>query len=56
MLSHLQFASLCRKNIRIEWSNGMVKASTGRMSPLTVKLSMPTEAEKHVDTEMQYFV
>jgi hypothetical protein len=33
-----------------------VKASTSRTSPLTVGASMPTEAEKHMDSEMQCFV
>jgi hypothetical protein len=33
-----------------------VKASTRRTSTLTVRLSMPTEAEKHMNGEMQYVV
>jgi hypothetical protein len=50
VLSHLKFT--CRKSIRKKWLNNTVKASTGRTSPLTVGPSMPTEAEKHMDGEI----
>jgi hypothetical protein len=48
--------SLCRKSIRTKWSNGTMKASTGRTSPLTARPSMPAEVEKHMDGEMRCFV
>jgi hypothetical protein len=56
VLSHLQFPSLYRKSIRTKYSNGTVKALTGRTSPLTDKLFMPAWAEKHMDGEMRSFV
>jgi hypothetical protein len=34
----------------------MVKTSIGRMSPLTAKLSMSVGVEKHMDSEVQFFV
>jgi hypothetical protein len=36
----------------MKWSNGMVKASTGRTSPLRVEPSMPAEVEKYMDGDM----
>jgi hypothetical protein len=56
VLSCLQFASLCRKSIRTKWSNSTVKASVGKMSPLTIGASLPAEVEKHMDGEMQCFI
>jgi hypothetical protein len=56
VLSHLQFAYLYRKSIWMKWSNYTVKVSTGRTSSLMVGPSMPAEAEKHMDGEMQCFV
>jgi hypothetical protein len=52
VLSCLQFASLCRKSIRKKWSKNMVKTSTTRRSPLMARPSMPAEAEKHMDDEI----
>jgi hypothetical protein len=52
MLSHLQFASLCRKSIRKKWSKNTMNASTMRRSPLIVEPSMTAEAEKHMDSEI----
>jgi hypothetical protein len=52
MLSCLQFAFLCRECKWKKWSKCTVKASTGRMSPLTAGPSMPAEAEKHIDGEI----
>jgi hypothetical protein len=40
----------------MKWSNGTVKDSTSRMSPLMAEPSKPVEAEKHIDGEMQCFV
>jgi hypothetical protein len=56
VLPCLQFDSLCRKSIRTKWSNGTVKASTGRMSLLMVRLPMLADAEKHMGGEMQSFI
>jgi hypothetical protein len=33
-----------------------VKASTDRTNPLTTRFSMPAEAEKHMNGELQYVV
>jgi hypothetical protein len=55
LLSHLQFASLCRKSIRIKRSRSMVKALTRRTSPSIARLSMPPKVKKHKNSEMQSF-
>jgi hypothetical protein len=52
VLSHLQFASPCRKSIRNKWWKNMAKASTMRRSSLKVGPSMTAEAEKHTDGEI----
>jgi hypothetical protein len=52
VLSHLQFASFCRKSIRKKWSNNMTNASSGRTSPLTAEPFMLAEAKKHMDDEI----
>jgi hypothetical protein len=35
-----------------KWSKCTVKASTSRTSPLTIRLSMSVEAEKHMNGEI----
>jgi hypothetical protein len=52
VLSRLQFASPCMKNIRNKWSKNMTKTSTTRRSPLMAGPSMAAEAEKHMDGEI----
>jgi hypothetical protein len=52
VLSYLQFASLCRKNIRKKWLKNMANASTTRRSPLMTKSFMTAEAKKHMDGEI----
>jgi hypothetical protein len=49
VFSRLQFASLCRKNIRKKWSKNMTNASTTRRISLTAVPSMTAEVENQMD-------
>jgi hypothetical protein len=52
VLSRLQFASPCRKDIRKKWSKNMVKTSTMMRNLLMTKPSKTVEAKKHMNGEI----